>query len=218
MDEHSKKGVYIAVLNQGHVRTELSATLTDVTHQGKYRLFMTYPAAKPISNNRNQIVKDFLKRKEYDYLIMIDSDIVPPANFLDMVDHQKDVMGALCFAYMDDSVVPLVLEYKGGEKPYRVKDVNGDEGLIPVDAVGSGIICIKREVLEKVKAPFSNIYNEDGIKTLGLDLSFCKKAKELGYEVWCHLDIVCSHFTTVDLKDIYRALMTSEKVSRIALK
>lgn len=216
------KGVYVAILNQGHVRAELSYLITDMTHQNKYRLFVAYPAAKPISNNRNQIVRDFLSKPEYDYLMMIDSDIVPPLNILDLVDHQKDVMGAVCFAYMDNAIVPLVLEkipnLKPGEKPYQVKEVEGTEGLIEVDAIGSGVIVMSRKVLEAVKAPFENKYDENGIKTLGLDLSFCKKAKELGFKVYCHLDFICSHWTPVDLKDIYKALQDKREVRRMAIK
>jgi cellulose synthase/poly-beta-1,6-N-acetylglucosamine synthase-like glycosyltransferase len=210
------KGVYIAVLNQGGIRPELSYLLTDLTHQNKYRLYLTYPAGKPISHNRNTIIKDFLAKPEYDYLMMLDGDIIPPLNVLDLVDYQKDIMGAVCFAYMDNSIVPLVLDSNPDKtgKPYIVKDVQGDEGLIEVDAIGSGLIIIKREVLEKVKAPFSNIYDEDGIKTMGLDLSFCNKAKKLGYKVWCHLDFVCSHWTTIDLKDVYQGLSVSNEIKR----
>lgn len=210
------KGVYIAVLNQGNIRPELSYLLTDLTHQNKYRLYLTYPAGKPISHNRNTIVQDFLKRPEYDYLLMLDGDIIPPLNVLDLVDYQKDVMGAVCFAYMDNSIVPLVLESNPDKnaKPYIVKQINGDEGLIEVDAIGSGLIIMSRKVLEQVKAPFSNNYDENGIKTLGLDLSFCKKAKELGFKVWCHLDFVCSHWTVIDLKDVYQGLSLSNEIKR----
>lgn len=218
---HNSKGVYLAVLNQGNIRAELSYFITDVTHQNKYRLFITYPAHKPIAQNRNMIIQDFLNRPEYDYLMMIDSDIVPPLNILDLVDHQKDVMGAVCFAFMDGAIVPLLLEEipeneRRDSKPYRVKELNGDEGLVQVDAIGSGVIIMKREVVEALKdqQPFCNRYNEQGIKTLGLDLSFCKKAKEAGFEVWAHTDYICSHWVTLDLKELYQALSISNEIKK----
>lgn len=218
------KGIYIAVLNQGAIRPELSFVLTDMTHQNKYRLFLSYPAAKPISFNRNSIVKDFLAKPEYDYLMMIDSDIIPPINYLDLADYLieegKDIVSGVCFAYMDQSIVPLVLEYNTNpnEKPFLVKSLEGTEGLVEVDAVGTGAIIIKREVLEKVKAPFINRYDEDGLKLMGLDLSFCDKAKKLGFRTWCHLDYVCSHWTKVDLKDIFRAVTNREEIRRLSLR
>ncbi|RLG71019.1 MAG: hypothetical protein DRO04_00725 [Candidatus Iainarchaeum archaeon] len=205
------KGVYIAVLNQGWIRPELSFVLTDITHQGKYNVYLSYPADKPIQNNRNKIVKKFLEKKEYDFLLMIDSDIVPPLNILDLADYNLDIVGALCFAFRDHRIVPLVLkENKRGR--YQVMEVDGSEGLVECDAVGSGCIMIHRRVLEhpKMRYPFKNYYDEDGIRVLGLDLSFCKRAKELGFKVYCHLDFPCSHWTPMDLKEVYQALCERE--------
>lgn len=218
------KGIYIAVLNQGSVRPELAYLLTDLTHQNKYRLYLAYPAAKPISNNRNKIVKDFLSKPEYDYLMMLDNDIIPPLNVLDLVDFDKDVIGGVCFAYMDNAIVPLVVDYNTpeniakGDKPFLVKELEGDEGLVECDAIGSGLIIMKREVLEKVKAPFSNRYDEDGIKTMGLDFSFCDKARQLGYKVFAHTDFLCSHWTMIDLKMVYQALQKRSQIKTQPIK
>lgn len=224
--EHNSKGVYVAVLNQGNIRPELSYLCTEMTHQNKYRLFLTYPSDKPIANNRNRIIKDFLSKPEYDYLMMIDSDIVPPLNILDLVDHQKPVMGAVCFAFMDSGIVPLVLKEipedkrKDKDKPYKVMELQGDEGCIEVDAIGSGVIVIRRDVLEAMvnDQPFCNIYNEQGLKMLGLDLSFCKKAKAKGFGVFCHLDYICSHWQKLDLKTVYQAVMNANEIKLAKLK
>lgn len=217
---NQSKGVYIAVLNQGHIRIELSYLLTDMTHQNKYRLYLAYPAEKPISYNRNKIVKDFLSKPEYDYLMMIDSDIIPPLNYLDLVDFDKDIISGVCFAYIDNHIIPLVMEYNKNtnEKPFVVKSFEGTEGLVEIDVCGTGAMIIKREVLEKVKAPFLNRYDENGIKTMGLDFSFCDKAKKEGFKVWCHLDFICSHWTGVDLKNMFNALQTRDEVKVMKLK
>lgn len=224
--QYNSKGVYVAVLNQGSIRPELSYLCTELTHQNKYRIFLTYPSAKPIANNRNEIIQDFLSRPEYDYLIMIDSDIVPPLNMLDLVDHQKPIMGCVCFAYMDGGVVPLVLkeipieERKDPKKPYKVMHLEGDEGVVEVDAIGSGIIVIRRDVVEAMAddQPFCNRYDEQGLKTLGLDLSFCKKAKDKGFSVFCHMDFICSHWQTLDLKTVYYAVAKANEIKLQKLK
>lgn len=223
--QEMSKGIYIAVLNQGHIRTELSYLMAELTHQNKFRIFLTYPAEKPIANNRNQIVKDFLKRKEYDYLMMVDSDIVPPMNIVDLATFDKDIISGVCFAFMDRAIVPLVLkelppEKRIDNKPYTIADVDGTEGLVEVDAVGTGCVIIKREVLEALQddQPFCNIYDQQGVKTLGLDLSFCKKAKDKGFKVWVHLDYLCSHWTPVDLKDIYKSLQDRREIKKMSVK
>mgnify|MGYP003145652244 CR=1 FL=1 len=224
--ELNSKGVYVAILNQGNVRVELAGLATEMTHQRKYRLHLSYPSAKPISNNRNEIVQDFLSKPEYDYLMMIDSDIIPPLNILDLVDHQKPIMGCVCFAYMDDGIIPLILkeipeeERKDPRKPYKVMDLEGDEGVAEVDAIGTGLIVIRRDVLEALEneQPFCNRYDEKGLKTLGLDLSFCQKAKAKGFQIFAHLDYICSHWVKINLKDVYQAVSTANEIKLQKIK
>ena len=148
----NKKCVMIAVLNQGEIREELSNVLLEFATQNKYELMITYPAAKPITQNRNKIVQDFLSKPQYDYLIMIDSDNVPPIDLLNLVDFQKDIIGSIYFGYQKNMIVPWVLERKP-DGLYTVVELRGKRGLIEVDAVGTGVIVIKREVLEKLRFP-----------------------------------------------------------------
>ena len=79
----NRKGVYIAVLNQGEIRVELAQILIRMSARNDYNVYITMPGEKPISNNRNKIVLDFLKRKEFNYLLMLDGDIIPPVNLLE---------------------------------------------------------------------------------------------------------------------------------------
>lgn len=222
------KTVYVAALNQGSIRVELARLLAELTHQGKYNVFLSFPADKPIQHNRNRIVADFLSNPNYDYLMMLDGDIIPPVNILDLIDHQKDIIGGLCFAYRDRSIVPLILteqkktkedEGKIEKTSYQIMDVEGNEGLVECDAIGTGCMIIKREILERpeMRYPFKNYYNEDGERILGLDLSFCKRAKDIGYKVWCHLNFACSHWTYMDLKTNYGALMAREEENRVKI-
>jgi len=222
--QYKNKGIYLAILNQGWIRTELVQRILQWSEQAKYRISITFPAHKPISNNRNIIVQEFLKRPEFDYLMMVDSDIVPAQNIINLADYQKDIIGGLCFAWQQHAIIPLVLRYdpkRNPEKPYHIIDFNGDEGLVECDAIGTGVIIIKREVLKhpKMNAPFTNYYDENGIKKEGLDLSFCRRAKEQGFKVYCHLDYPASHWTPFDLKDIYLGLtgekqITNKKVAK----
>jgi len=220
------KGIYVAVLNQGDIRTELQFLLSHLSHNSQYNMFFSAPAKKPIQHNRNSIVKDFLKRKEYDYLLMIDSDIVPPKDLFRLADYDVDVITPVMFAFKEindiPTVIPLVLEHydnnenvqnykvEGPLPRYRVReDLDGTEGLTEVDATGTGCIMIKREVLEneELNAPFTNYFDEDGLRYEGLDLSFCRRAKDAGYKVFVDTDMVCSHLTELDLKQIYQSVL-----------
>lgn len=195
------KGIYIAILNQGWIRPELSTLLANFPKQRLYNVYIGYPAHKPITHNRNTIVKRFLET-DYDYLLMIDSDNIPPQNILELADYDKDVIGGLCYAFMKNMIIPLCLK-QNKEGSYDMMDVHKNEGLVEVDGIGSGVMMIKREVLENIPFPFENTYDPEGIKVRGLDIHFCEKAKKKGYEVWCHLDYKCSHWSIIDLKQVY---------------
>jgi len=195
------KSIYIAVLNQGWIRPELVAIIANLTQQRKYSLYVGYPAHKPITHNRNTIVKRFLETG-MDYLLMIDSDNIPPANILDLADYDKDIIGGLCFAFMKELIIPLCLKLNK-EQRYDLMDITDNQGLVECDAIGSGVMMIKKEVLENIPFPFRNEYDPEGIKTKGLDVNFCKRAKEKGYTVWCHTDMKIAHWSTIDLRNVW---------------
>lgn len=204
-----QKAIYLAVLNQGEIAVELAQCLDAIIQSSPYPLVIDYSCEKPISYNRNQIVKRFLERPQYDYLVMIDSDIVPPPDFLKLIDFEKDIISPVCFAFTKKNIFPLVLK-KSKHKttgfkyhPYESIHPSKWKGLIEVDAVGTGAIILSRKVLEAVPYPFKNIYDKTGEKQIGLDLNFCREAKLKGFKVFCHTDYLSSHHTRMDLKTIY---------------
>lgn len=203
------KGIFISILNQGWVRPELADLLAKLSDQKKYNLFITYPAKKPITNNRNSIVKRFLET-DYDYLLMIDADCPPPEDILDMADYDKDVIGAVCFGYMGKRLIPFVMKKRTDGK-YDMIDVSIDDGVVECDAVGSGVMMIARRVLENMPFPFKNEYDPEGIKVKGLDFNFCKRAQKLGYKIWVDSDKLCSHWSILDMKTIWMTFNSIRK-------
>ena len=211
----TKKWIYIAVLEQGHTRSELDKVLLNISHQYEYNIDIGFHCDKPISYNRNKIVQTFLQNKKYDYLLMLDDDNVPPADILHLADFDKDIICGLSFGWQQGLVVPSAFKRRP-DGIYTVAPFTGDEGLIEVDAAGSGQMMIARRVLEKLRYPFRNEYDRDGMKKLGLDLNFCQRAKELGFKVWVHLDYLSSHWVEFDLKEVYRVLLErDEAVKRL---
>jgi len=211
MSTFRQKGVYISVLNQGELRRELSKLLNDFQHSDRYRILIDYPIEKPITQNRNTIVQNFLARKDFDYLMMIDDDIVPPPEILDLVDFQKDIIVPLMFTFQGKKIIHLAMNRNKDGKQVMV-DIEKKKGLIEIDSTGTGCIIISRKVLEAVKFPFKNEYDADGIKKTGLDFNFCTKAKKLGFKVWVHLNYIASHYATIDLKDIYISALEKQEL------
>jgi len=200
----TQKGVFIVILNQYEIHKDNTALLASFALHDRYKLKVEYPTDKPITNNRNKIVQRFLASKEFDYLLMIDDDVVPTPNILDLLDFDKDIITPVMFTRHGTKVYSLVMDRTKDGK-YKNRRLSGKEGLVEADASGTGCMFIKREVLEHpdLKFPFKNLYDADGVKTTGLDFNFCTRAKKAGFKVWVHTDYVASHYILVDLKDIY---------------
>lgn len=207
-----QKTIYLAVLNQGEIRTDLAQVVNILIQNDSYRLMLTYPHAKPITNNRNTIVQKFLAT-DCDYLMMVDADIIPPASILNLADFDKDIITPLMFVWQKGMLIPLFLK-RNKDGIYDSDDYINKTGLQEVDATGTGCIIIKRKVLEAVKHPFENVYDEDGIKTLGNDFYFCQKAKKLGFRIWVHLDYVAGHHTQQDLKENFYQQLNAYKTEK----
>jgi hypothetical protein len=142
---------------------------------------------------------------------MLDDDNVPPNNILNLVDFNKDIICGISFGFQQNLVVPSVFKRRDNGL-YTIHEFTGEEGLMEVDAAGSGQMIIARRVLEKLEYPFRNEYDRDGVKKLGLDLNFCQRAKELGFQVFAHTDYICSHIVPFDLKTIYATLVENKEL------
>jgi hypothetical protein len=86
-------------------------------------------------------------------------------------------------------VKPVAMMDNDGEIG-RVYTAPDSEGLQPVDYIGMGVMMVKREVFEKVEAPWFAIpYSTIGQHYIGEDVFFCRKAREAGYEVLVDHDL-----------------------------
>jgi len=195
--------VYVAIINQGWIKPELSNLITTMSHN-KIPGMVTWHNRKPASHNRNIAVQEFLKT-DCDYFLSIDHDVVPYKNPLELVREDKDIIG-----------LPARVLQKGGlywtvynedllnppyYKPVNIDDVNIDD-LLNCDIVGSGCILIKRKVLEKIKSPFSREWTEDGLQKFGLDFAFCRRAKKEGFKIYSATKYRCEHYKENGLNDI----------------
>jgi GT2 family glycosyltransferase len=191
------KKIQISVLTEGFLRKELSNLLSFWNNNNHFDLSIELTEDKPIEHCRNSIVQRFLASKN-EWLIMIDNDVVPPQNMLELINLDKDILILPVPICQFNSIMYNVylLDKEGYWEP-----VKNRKGLIEINSGGTGAIIIRRNILEKIEAPFERNYDKKGLAILGSDLFFCTKAKELGYRIYTHMDFVCSHYRTVDLKN-----------------
>jgi len=187
--------IYLSILNEGWIRSELTIKLAKWLRESKHDIYYESSYLQPIEHNRNTIVKRFLE-SERDYLLQIDNDIVPTKNPLELIDFQKDIISCPVWIYQEKLILNIYKQKEDYLVPVEPKE---QTGLIEVDATGTGILLCSRSVLERVKKPFERIYDDYGIAKLGLDLAFSQKAKEAGFKIYSHLDYICKHYKTIDL-------------------
>lgn len=164
-------------------------------------------------------VKWFLENTKAETLVMFDHDVIPPINFLDTLKHNLPIVGAPYPVYTPAiAKFPIPGVYKDTPNGYTViDDVYARTGLVECDVIVGGALCIKREVLEKVKPPFVNRIDEWGILKNTEDVYFCEMAKEAGYKIYADYDVFCDHYTRVYLWKLMKDMAESYyKLSQIS--
>jgi hypothetical protein len=200
----SRPKVMVNVLNQGTtsagLETQLFAWMQELSREYEFKIF--FPAHRPIPNTRHHIVKDFLAG-DYDYLVMIDDDNPPHKNIFELLRLDLPVVGGVYPGKTTTGIgFHVYREVKKNKKTYfKQYPVKYRKGLQKVDAVATGLICIKREVIESLKddLPFEETFKNDGTLAYGDDMGFCIKCKEKGIDVYAHWDYYGSHWKMVDL-------------------
>lgn len=170
-------------------------------------MIMYEPFSAPVDHARNNIVKRFLST-DCTHLMMIDDDIVPPVDALErLLFHNKEIVAAACPMIGPDKKGNLTISYNA----YAISDdkvktpLIDASGLIEVDAVGTGCIMIKRDVLENmyIVAPFLTRYNETtGIKEMGEDIYFCKLASNMMIDIYSDFGLKCKHIKQCNLLEL----------------
>jgi hypothetical protein len=131
-----------------------------------------------------------------DYLFMIDDDMLaPPDLFYRLAENDKDICAALAFTRNPDHK-PVIYDVIEGKDPVTGKDYYVNKfamnyprnTLVECDAVGFGAVLIKRKVIDAMKTP-----RFMGLSGCGEDITFCHKAKKLGFEVWMDTRVKLGH-------------------------
>ena len=187
--------ILVAIPHIGKLDAGLVTWLMSFDKMG-HKIEMFLSEDRPIPSNRNRIIKKFLET-DNDYLMMVDSDITPPKNILAILNSNKEIISPMCFVMKDvDKITNAVNKVK---REYKVI-TEFDKGINEVDAVGTGCIFIKRNIIEKMKKPlFKYKYNKEGILSNGEDFNFCDNAKKEGFKIFYDTRYIVNHRTTTIL-------------------
>jgi len=207
------QSVLITVPNQHQIHKTVTACLMKLQQDKRYRLKFEFPSHKPYENNLHHIINTFLNGS-YDFWLNIDSDNPPMKNPLDLIELDKDIIGlpTPVWHFLDDGkkqerpVYWNAYDYVSNKDAYS--EHNPRNGLQQVDAVGTGCILIARRVFlneNMQKGAFTRKLYKDGTVKKGNDISFCERARNQNFEIFCHYDYPCQHFNNLELNEVVRA-------------
>lgn len=184
---------------------------------------------RPIDVGRNEIVDEFLKTKDYEYLFFIDSDAMwHPKAIERLIGHDLAVVTGCIYTrklppwptmgdyeglnrkgihtYNKQRVTEQLLKYaqaKGLDtKSSNIQCLEEPE-LVEIDGTGMHFCAVRRDVLEAIEPPWFEV-NEVGA---GEDYYFCRRAKEAGFRIWCDLSVQTGHVAGDDFVIGLRELM-----------
>lgn len=166
-----------------------------------------------ISASRNSIAE----RLMHEYLMWIDSDMLfPPWGVARLVSRGLDIVGGLYFRKSEEAE-PLVFKYDEKGNHSQMFSYPKDE-LFEVDAIATGFLLIHRkvfaaftpEVQKEIGAPFDIGRGANG-REEGEDFSFCRRAKKLGFKIWCDPTIPLGHIGTY----VYRERNFEEWIAKV---
>jgi hypothetical protein len=174
------------------------------------------PSAGLLPAARNRVVTHFLRGRA-GWLWLVDTDMGFPPDTVPRLLAAADptdrpIVGGLCFAqrelgddgYGGQLVVPTPTIFDwvtdtDGMGAFEVRAAYERDAVIRCDGTGAACLLIHRGVLERVQerfgpAWFDRIPARDG--SVGEDLSFCMRARELGIPVHVHTGVRTTHMKT----------------------
>ena len=189
--------ILIAVPTFENIKAECFKSIYRLIKPEGCELYFDYVSGYDCAKARNQIAKNAIAGN-YDYVLMVDSDIQVPSDTLIKLLNCKSYI-ALGWYFRKRTRTDQTVIYTFGK---NFDDNNCIKGYTmthevprPIDVKGGGlgIALINVEVFKKLQYPYFRFitYNDDSI--LSEDLYFCNIASENGFNIKCDPTIKGNH-------------------------
>ena len=149
-----------------------------------------------VYDSRNSLAKTALNANA-DYVLWLDSDMMFQSDVLKrLLKHAEnglDIVSGLYFRRAAPFTPVLFKELMRDGKPVEAKGFEDYpmDSLFEVDGCGFGCVLMNTDVLVEMALEFNQWFNPTN--GFGEDLSFCIRAKALGYKIWCDSSIKLGH-------------------------
>ena len=163
---------------------------------------------------RNYAITNILENHPKKTHIFFQDDDSPPVDIyaIEMLFHHRKpvVCGVTPIWRYDKDLKNLNLLWSVViKKPDgKMDNIGVDEvpkGLFKVHRTGGTCMLIEWKVLEKLKPPYQITTYNDTVTdvTLSEDMYFSDKIREAGFDIWCDPEVVCHHFHSQDILDVF---------------
>ena len=138
---------------------------------------------------RNAIIEQAYRNdKGFDTILFIDDDMVfGPQTLTGLLDRDKDICGVL-YPGRHEGGKRNVFRLDRQTDEYEHQHLLARNGVQEVDAIGAGVLLVKRAVFDKIGPPW--FFYQDGLTE---DIAFCKRSTSCGFQVWCDTDLPVGH-------------------------
>lgn len=156
-----------------------------------------------IYTSRNELATTAIS-ENFDYVFWLDSDMVfRPDTLIRMMDTLKkndfDILTGLYFRRVPP-YSPVLFDRLRliGEAADFTEYKEIPEGIFEVGACGFGCVLMTTEVFMSVQAKHGHMFSPIGNN--GEDVSFCWRARDCGYKIYCDPSVICGHvgYSVVD--------------------
>lgn len=149
-----------------------------------------------IYDSRNSLAKIALN-SETDYVLWLDSDMVFKRDILkrllEHAENGKDIVSGLYFRRQPPFSPVLFKELELVDELGRWENYDDypRDSVFEIAGCGFGCVLMRTDILADVALEFRKWFNP--VNGFGEDLSFCIRAKSLGYKIWCDSSIKLGH-------------------------
>lgn len=184
--------VFIAIPCLDMIDVDFVKSLVDLNTKG-LEVSINFLAGSLVYVAREDLTKAAIESGA-DYVLWLDSDMVFPAETLiDMIRDDVDIVSGLCFRRKTPYTPTIYKKIRIGITENEVEEYNDYpyDKLFNVEGVGGACLLVKTKVLKECIDNFNACWLP--LKCFGEDISFCIRARKLGYTVYCDSRIKIGH-------------------------
>lgn len=184
--------ILIAVPCMDLVPSQFAQSLATINRVGE--CMVAFQMGSLVYDSRNSLALNAIK-SNCDYVLWLDSDMVFPSNILEKLiggTDKGDIITGVYYRRAKPYSPVLLSELEIGEETKWCDYVDYPQNeTFEVEGCGFGCVLVPTKVLIDVYAEYGNMFAP--INGVGEDLSFCWRARQLGYKIVCDPSIQCGH-------------------------